>query len=216
MKADTQLKQDVLDELTFDPALDASRIRAEVANGVVTLTGSAPSLAQTHAAERAAWRVSGVRSVVARMRVDVPVTDSPGDEEIADMVRAVLHWTAGVPQRAVEVEVKDGHLFLRGAVEWEWQRELAIRSLVRLRGVTGITNRVEAHRRTDASKISERIGRALLHYAEDEATRIHVEISDGVVTLKGTVASEAERAVARGAAWAQPGVSAVIDELVLA
>ncbi|WP_321948218.1 BON domain-containing protein [Paraburkholderia sp. J10-1] len=216
MKSDTQLKQDVLDELAFDSALDASRIRVEVANGVVTLAGSAPSLAQTHAAERVAGRASGVRSVLARTRVEVPATDPPGDEAIADMARAVLHWTAGVPQRAVEVEAVKGHLFLRGAVEWEWQRELAIRSLLRLRGVTGITSRVAAHRRMAPRKISERIGRALLHYAEDEATRIHVEISDGVVTLKGTVASEAERAVARGAAWAQPGVSAVIDELVLA
>ncbi|MCP3710094.1 BON domain-containing protein [Paraburkholderia sp. CNPSo 3274] len=216
MKTDTQLKQDVLDELAFDAALDASRICAEVANGVVTLAGSVPSLAQTHAAERVAQRVSGVRAVVMRARVEVPVTDAPNDEAIAEMARAVLHWTVGVPQRGVEVEVANGHIFLRGAVEWEWQRELAIRSLVRLRGVTGITSRVEAHRRMDPRKISERIGRALLHYAEDEATRIHVEMSESVVKLKGTVASEAERAVARGAAWAQPGVSAVIDELVLA
>ena len=215
MKADTQLKQDVLDELAFDSGLDASRIRVEVANGVVTLAGAVPVLAHTHAAERAAQRVSGVCSVVTRMRVERPVIDPPGDDEIADMARAVLHWTAGVPQRAVEVEAENGHLFLRGAVEWEWQRELAIRALVRLRGVTGITSRVEARRRMDPRKIGERIGKAFQRYAEDEASRIHVEASEGMVTLRGTVASEAERAVARGAAWAHPGVHAVIDELVL-
>jgi osmotically-inducible protein OsmY len=216
MKADTQLQQDVLDELAFDAGLDESRIRVEAANGVVTLAGWVPTLAQAHAAERAAQRVSGARSMVVRLQAAPPFTVPPGDDEIADMARAVLHWTAGVPQRAVEVEAENGHLFLRGAVEWEWQRELAIRALVRLRGVTGITSRVEARRRMDPRKIGERIGKAFQRYAEDEANRIHVEMSEGMVTLKGTVASEAERAVARGAAWAQPGVRAVIDELVLA
>ena len=216
MKSDTQLKQDVQDELAFDSALDASRIRVEVANGVVSLWGWVPTLAQTHIAERAAQRVSGVLSVVARLQVELPATNPPSDEALADMARAILHWTAGVPQRAVEVEAVNGHLFLHGAVEWEWQRELAIHSLVRLRGVTGITSRVAASRRMDPRKISERIRKSLQRHAEDEVSHIHVEMSDGVVTLKGTVDSEAERAVARGAAWAQPGVSAVIDELVLA
>ncbi|MCG5076953.1 BON domain-containing protein [Paraburkholderia tagetis] len=143
-----------------------------------------------------------------------PAADQRSDEEIADMARAVLHWTAGVPQRAVEVEARDGHLFLRGTVEWEWQRELAIRSLSQLRSVTGVTSGVQARRRTDPGKIGERIREALQHYAEDAVGRIHAEMSEGVVTLRGTVGSEAERAVARGAAWAQRGVREVIDELV--
>jgi len=216
MKTDAQLKQDVVDELEFDSGLDAARIQVEVADGAVTLGGLVPTFAQTHAAERAAQRVSGVRSVVSRMRVELPAADRLGDDALANTARAVLHWTVGVPQRAVEVAAADGHLYLRGTVEWDWQRELAIRSLVRLRGVTGITSRVQALRRMDARKIGERIGRALQRYVEDEAARIHVEMSEGIVTLKGTVASEAERAVARGTAWTQPGVCAVIDELVLA
>lgn len=216
MKADVQLKQDVLDELAFDSGVDASRVSVDVADGAVTLRGWVPSLVQTQAAARAAPRVSGVRSVVSRLAVERPVTPQRSDDEIATMARAVLHWTVGVPQRAVEVEVVDGHLFLRGTVEWEWQRELAIRSLMELRSVTGVTSRVTARRRTDPRRIGERIRKALRHYIDDEAARVHAEMSEGVVTLRGTVGSEAERAVARGAAWSQPGVRAVIDELVLA
>jgi osmotically-inducible protein OsmY len=150
------------------------------------------------------------------MKTEPQLKEDVPDAEIATMARAVLHWTVGVPQRAVEVEAVGGHLFLRGTVEWEWQRELAIRLLVRLRGVTGLTSRMAARRRTDPGRISERICKALQRHAEDEAGRIRVEMIEGVVTLRGTVASEADRAVARGAAWAQPGVRAVIDELVLA
>ncbi|WP_213303967.1 BON domain-containing protein [Paraburkholderia sacchari] len=144
-----------------------------------------------------------------------PATNPHSDDEIATMARAVLHWTAGVPQRAVEVEVVGGHLVLQGTVEWEWQRELAIRTLMQLRSVTGVTSRVTARRRTDPDRIGERIRKALQYYVEDEAGRIHAEMSEGVVTLRGKVGSEAERAVVRGAAWSQPGVRAVIDELVI-
>ncbi|CAB3789049.1 hypothetical protein LMG28688_02811 [Paraburkholderia caffeinitolerans] len=145
-----------------------------------------------------------------------PAADQHSDDEIAAMARAVLHWTAGVPQRAVDVEAEGGHIFLQGTVEWDWQRELAIRTLMQLRSVTGVTSRVTARRRTDPGRIGERIRKALQYYVEDEAGRIHAEMSEGVVTLRGKVGSEAERAVVRGAAWSQPGVRAVIDELVLA
>ena len=36
---DKDLRRDVLDELDFDPSLDAAEIGIAVSNGVVTLTG---------------------------------------------------------------------------------------------------------------------------------------------------------------------------------
>ncbi|XXA12827.1 BON domain-containing protein [Paraburkholderia sp. A2RO-4L] len=151
-----------------------------------------------------------------QLALERPAANQHSDDEIATMARAVLHWTAGVPQNAVEVEAVRGHLFLQGTVEWEWQRELAVRTLTQLRSVSGVTSRVTARRRTDPGRIAERIRKALHYHVEDEAVRIHAEICEGVVTLRGKVGSEAERAVVRGVAWSQPGVRAVVDELVLA
>ncbi len=39
MKTDSQLKADVIDELAWDPAVNAAGICVMVADGVVTLTG---------------------------------------------------------------------------------------------------------------------------------------------------------------------------------
>ncbi|MBU2408941.1 MAG: BON domain-containing protein, partial [Gammaproteobacteria bacterium] len=57
MKTDAQIKNDVAAELMWEPAVEASRIGVIVDNGVVTLTGHPASLAEKHAAERAALRV---------------------------------------------------------------------------------------------------------------------------------------------------------------
>lgn len=60
---DKDLRRDVLDELDFDPSLDAAEIGVAVSEGVVTLTGHVGSDAEQVAAERAAWSVPGVRAV---------------------------------------------------------------------------------------------------------------------------------------------------------
>ena len=39
MKTDLQIQKDVMDELKWEPALDASEIGVSVKNGVVTLSG---------------------------------------------------------------------------------------------------------------------------------------------------------------------------------
>lgn len=58
MKTDGQLQQDVMEELKWEPAVEASTIGVEAKDGVVTLAGHVETYAQKWAAERAAQRVS--------------------------------------------------------------------------------------------------------------------------------------------------------------
>lgn len=44
MKTDSQLQQDVLDELKFTPDVDHAHIGVTAKNGVVTLTGFVPTI----------------------------------------------------------------------------------------------------------------------------------------------------------------------------
>jgi osmotically-inducible protein OsmY len=53
---DRQLRQDVLDELEFEPSIDAAHIGVAANDGVVTLTGHVPSYAEKLAAEHALLR----------------------------------------------------------------------------------------------------------------------------------------------------------------
>jgi len=59
MIGDLQLRQDVLDELEFEPSINAAHIGVAANRGIVTLTGFVTSYAEKAAAERAARRGEG-------------------------------------------------------------------------------------------------------------------------------------------------------------
>jgi osmotically-inducible protein OsmY len=63
MKTDTQLQRDVMDELEFEPSVDASNIGVSAKDGIVTLTGKVSNYAEKYAASEAAERVIGVKAV---------------------------------------------------------------------------------------------------------------------------------------------------------
>ncbi|MDQ3247998.1 MAG: BON domain-containing protein, partial [Chloroflexota bacterium] len=54
MKTDLQLKHDVLDELEWEPSVNAAEIGVAVKGGIVTLTGTMAHLPEKWEAERAA------------------------------------------------------------------------------------------------------------------------------------------------------------------
>src|SRR3954452_1425660 len=80
---DRMLRQAVLDELEFDPRIEAAHIGVAANKGVVTLTGRVSSFAEKIAAERAAMRVRGVKAVAQDIMVRYPEDKKTADDEIA-------------------------------------------------------------------------------------------------------------------------------------
>ena len=74
MKTDTQIQQDVIAELKWEPKVNATHIGVEVKNGVVTLSGHVDSFAEKWHAEQAAKRVEGVWVIA--IELDVILSDS--------------------------------------------------------------------------------------------------------------------------------------------
>ena len=212
---DKDLQQSVLDELDFEPSIDCSHIGVTATDGIVTLTGHVPTYAQKTAAERAVWRVRGVRAVV--QKVDVHYrSDAPTDEEIAKRALVVLRWDSTVPD-SVHVKVADGWVTLEGEVDWQYQRTNAERGLRRLEGIRGIHNVITLRPRVTPAQVRERIVGALRRSAEVEANGIRVDVRDGgTITLEGRVDNWAERAAVEQAVWSAPGVKSVVDRLVIA
>ncbi|KVC94710.1 OsmY domain-containing protein [Burkholderia ubonensis] len=215
MKTDRQVKQDVEEELAWDPAVDSTRIGVEVEDRVVTLSGHPSSVAEKVAAEHAAHRVAGVKAVVVDMSVHLPHDERHTDEDIAKAVRAVLHWTAGLRDDAIHVQTEKGWITLSGKVDWGYQRQRALRAVSQMRGIVGVSDAIEVGGDVLAGDIGATIRKAMQRHAEREANHIDVIVQDGTVTLNGKVDSYAEREVARGAAWSAPGVRVVVDNLVV-
>ena len=133
MKTDTQLRDDVQAELSWDPAFKASDIGVIVKDGVVTLTGHLSSHAEKYAAERAVQRVHGVKAVAVEMTVKLPFGNERTDADIAMAAERALEWNVLVPDGRIRPMVEKGWLTLQGEVEWGYQRsaaEGAVRDLI--------------------------------------------------------------------------------------
>jgi hypothetical protein len=109
MRTDTQLQQDTLDELDFEPSINAAQIGVAAKNGVITLNGHVGSYAEKIAAEQAVRRVRGVHGIAQEIVVRYPNDEKTADDEIAGRALSILKWTAVVPYDAVQVKVQDGY-----------------------------------------------------------------------------------------------------------
>lgn len=212
---DVDLRQDVLDELEFEPSIDAADIGVAVEDGTVTLTGHVRTYAQKHEAERIVKRVKGVRAIAQEIEVRPAGSHLTADDEIAKRAVSSLMWNASVPRDKVQVTVEDGYLTLSGTVGWHYEKAAAEKAVRTLSGVKGVTNLIAIKPSVKPADVRQRIENALKRDAEIEAKRIQVLVTDSKVTLEGRVRNWAERAAAERAAWAAPGVANVVDHITI-
>ena len=137
MKTDSELQRDVLDELKWEPSINAAHIGVSVNDGIVTLSGHVTSYWEKYVAERAAKRVYGVRAVANEIDVKLPGSSQRTDEDIAAAAVNALKSNFSVPADKIKVTVSKGWFKLEGEVEWQYQREAAERAVRYLTGVNG-------------------------------------------------------------------------------
>jgi osmotically-inducible protein OsmY len=213
-RSDNSLRDDVLLELKWDPKISsASDIAVAVKDGVVTLSGFVPSFWEKDAAEKAVKRVYGVRGIA--NDIEVKLFWQRTDPEIArDAVRE-LESHVSIPADRIKVTVKDGWVTLEGTVDWEYQKSLAQSAMKKLKGVSGVTNKIQVTPKASAAEVKSKIEEALRRSAELDARRITVEIEGSTVKLYGSVSSWAERDEAERAAWSAPGTTMVENHILV-
>ncbi|MEM4990041.1 BON domain-containing protein [Collimonas sp. H4R21] len=216
MKSDRQLRQDVMDELEWDPSINDTEIGVEVKDGVVTLGGHLGSYAEKYAAEHAALRVAGVKGVAVELDVRLSGTSERTDAEIVCASEFALEWNVLVPPGRVHVMVEDGWVTLSGELERDYQRVAAGKAIRNLMGVTGVSNQITVKPAVLPSDVKVKIEAALQRRAHIETQRLTVVVNGDQVTLAGPVRSWSERYAALQAAAAASGVTRVIDKMVIA
>lgn len=215
MKANSDLQQHIIDELVWEPSIDAGAIGVAAKDGVVTLSGHVPSLAEKEIAEHVTKRVVGVRAVVNQIVVKLLGTSERSDEDIARAVLHALEWDIWVPHRRLTVTVSKGWVKLEGDVDTQHEKLAAERAVQTLTGVQGVTNLIRVTPIVNPSEIVSKIEAAFERSAIIDARRVQVESYKGQVVLRGTVRTWDERTAAERAAWAAPGVIEVENYIMV-
>lgn len=140
-RGDQDIQAEVSAVLGGLPGLDAP-IGVSVRRGAVTLTGAVSSRPEREAARRAASRVAGVIAVADHLAIRAAGTFGTGDDDLAAAAAQQLARAAGIPPGAVTAVVRDHVVTLSGSVATEHERDAAVRAVMNIAGVTGVTNAV--------------------------------------------------------------------------
>jgi osmotically-inducible protein OsmY len=188
---DDTIESNVEAVLEKDSVLAPRDIDVESKNGVVTLTGKVRTVTDKERAGSLA-KITGVNRVVNNIEVDPNVDRSKADAA-ADKTKAGLN-------KAVDATATAGKKTADATKKGVAETEKGLGKAGEKMTDASITSRVK----TDLSK------EPLL-----DNTAVDVDTKDHVVTLKGTVGSDAAKTRAGEIAAATSGVSKVVNELVI-
>ncbi|HEY0898148.1 MAG TPA: BON domain-containing protein [Sphingobacteriaceae bacterium] len=214
MKTDPDIQKDVMAELQWEPALNASEIGVAVHQGVVTLSGHVKFYSEKRAAEKAAKRVKGVKAVA----LDIEVLLDNGrisDTAIAENIVRALDWNTTIPNDRIRIRVDNAWVYLEGEVERLTDKQAVEEAIFDLSGIRGITNQINVYSQVDSEQIKENIRKALERSADLEADSIQIETHGLKVIIKGSARSWNERLAIEKAAASAPGVTEVINEVAI-
>ena len=150
----------------------------------------------------------------------VPKSTRQADSAITSAIESSLKDSEKVKARQVDVETREGTVYLTGVVDTEEARHEAGRIAWRTEGVRGVVNDLTVGERTvgswlDDVMISSKVKSKLIANSEIKAGDIDVSSSQGVVTLLGRVSSERIKIEAERIARDTRGVKDVKNELLV-
>ena len=186
MKSDETIQRDVQLALKWQPEIDVTSIGITVKNGIVTLTGTVSEYGEKKAAEEAVKSVSGVQAI-----------------------RDAYKWRWDIPDDHLRIIVEDGWITLEGEVAWNYQKEAARETAVRIIGVRGIKNKIEITPAKGHRVNIKDIESALWRNPDIDDEDIAVEIQGNKVILQGEIPTLVQKEEAARMAWSAPGVEFV-------
>lgn len=142
-----------------------------------------------------------------------------GDADLQHDVQEELRWDPSI--RAAErigVSVKNGIVELDGHVDGLWDKYAAERAAMRVANVKAVASEIKVDPPSSAIRTDEDIARAVSNHLEWSALvpkTVKVQVTDGVVTLLGTVEWQYQKKQAElGLLWLV-GVKNILNEITL-
>lgn len=150
----------------------------------------------------------------------VPKNTRIADSDITSVIEASFEASDKVDAGQIDVQTREGGVYLNGVVDTEEARREAGRIAWRTEGVRAVSNDLSVGERTigswaDDVMISSKVKSQLFTNSDIKAGDIDVSSSQGVVTLIGRVSSQEIKTEAGRIASTTKGVSSVNNELLV-
>lgn len=176
-------------------------VTAHVEHGVVTLSGKVGDLGTKELAVQTVEEITGVEAVTDDLQVIPPARS---DDAVRADIEYAFERDPSTRGWAVGVSVSNGVVTLRGIVDSWSEQQLFVRAAEAVSGALKIVDQItiRAAAPPDAD-IVKQVTKRIRHDAWLDAFPIDVSAKDGIVYLKGPVASLALRRRAFKDAWVQ-------------
>ena len=235
--ADSWLTTKIQAQYFADEDVKARYVKVNTRDGVVTLTGRVDNDRAHEQAVQIAKNTDGVTQVNDNLVVGAPSGSAPERLDagwITTQLQSRFFADRGIDSREIEVRTDSGVVTLSGRVNTTQEKERALALARNVQGVTRVDDRLvvqpagspEAVATTGASPADAGAAADSLATSRIQAKffldnslkgrRIDVDTRQRVVTLRGEVASENERAQALVLARTTEGVDRVEDALTTA
>jgi hyperosmotically inducible periplasmic protein len=221
---DAALEAKVRSALALSRRASGLDIDVSVHSRIVALTGRVPTPEVRSIAEAIVADTPGVAGVENRLEVDPKAVANGYEASLLQRI-ADLETQVSVQERLrrepllaganVTVEVDQGIVLLRGAVESEMERETAQQVARSAVGAEQVRNELHAlnPERGGGDVLARRVQFELYSTDAFDLSLLQVHSQAGRVRLEGSVRSEAERLLAARLAEGVPGVRDVVNEL---
>jgi len=147
------------------------------------------------------------------------VRASETDDRIESAFKKTYAYKTYLKDEHIKISSKDGAVTLAGSVADENHKPMAQDTAEALPGVTSVDNRIEVtgERPAESSDtwISMKVKAALLYRRNVSGTKTEVYVKEGVVTLKGVAASQAQKDLTTEYTKDIDGVKSVQNDIVV-
>jgi hyperosmotically inducible periplasmic protein len=147
------------------------------------------------------------------------VRASETDDRIESSFKKTYVYKTYLKDEHIKISSKDGAVTLAGEVADESHKPMAQDTAAALPGVTSVDNRIEitGDRPAESSDtwISMKVKGALLYRRNVSGTKTEVYVKEGVVTLKGVAASQAQKDLTTEYTKDIEGVKSVDNEIIV-
>jgi len=154
------------------------------------------------------------------LALSLPVQASKTDDQIVSSAKKSYVFKHNLKDDDIKIQSKDGVVTLTGSVSEESHKVLARETVAGLSGVKRVDNRLEVKGQNLAAENSDawlitKVKTSLLFHRSVSATATEIDAKDGIVTLRGDAASQAQKDLTTEYAKDVDGVKGVKNEMVV-